>query len=193
MLVTRRSFEQATFKTCKIVWTVSFLIISGVSPALRQDAGLLWFSLFCQHRKAARICKDLHEKNGQRNWGPPRLHNAKVRFDNYVMWCLLNIRKLNLKVKAKYSMLYFRWVLSYVLIIGSYLTFLLCLLTSQTAIFLIQFQHDSNLSIFSMIAEIGGYSGLLLGFSLIDMVIVFEYLALFSKQAFNFFVKMNRV
>ena len=44
-----------------------------------------------------------------------------------------------------------------------------------------------------MIAEIGGYSGLLLGFSLIDMVIVFEYFALFSKWAFDFFVKINRV
>ena len=46
---------------------------------------------------------------------------------------------------------------------------------------------------FSMIAEIGGYSGLLLGFSLIDMVIVFEYLALFFKRAFNFFLKINHV
>ena len=44
-----------------------------------------------------------------------------------------------------------------------------------------------------MIAEIGGYSGLLLGFSLIDMVIVFEYLVLFFKRAFNFFVKINRI
>ena len=44
-----------------------------------------------------------------------------------------------------------------------------------------------------MIAEIGGYSGLLLGFSLIDMIIVFEYLALFLKRAFNFFLKINQV
>ena len=46
---------------------------------------------------------------------------------------------------------------------------------------------------FSMIAEIGGYSGLLLGFSLIDMVIVFEYLALFLKRAFNFLFKINHI
>ena len=43
-----------------------------------------------------------------------------------------------------------------------------------------------------MIAEIGGYSGLLLGFSLIDMVVVIEYFALFSKRALNFAVKVKK-
>ena len=86
-----------SFKACKLVWKVSvpFELFSGVSPALRQNAGLLWFSLLCEHWKSARICKNLHEKNGQRNWGPPRLHNAKVRtyfrFNNWSNFSLIPI------------------------------------------------------------------------------------------------------